>query len=158
MDDDWVQGSVLSAVMPLWSHPLLPTCCAPLCNMVVTTITSCLDSTLGPGAGPGAQPQPPAHAQPDPGLVQQIIEMGFSQPRAEEALRRVRGMDLLAYNLHIPMFQSLGAWVNSLSLLSSQKSWTLQWYFWPGASNQKGCGPNAFSEHASSWKHLFLLG
>ncbi|KAK9866343.1 hypothetical protein WJX84_006185 [Apatococcus fuscideae] len=48
-----LQSSVLAAVMPIWGHYLLPTCCGPMCNMV------------------------------------QITEMGFSQPRAEEALRRV---------------------------------------------------------------------
>ncbi|KAK9833876.1 hypothetical protein WJX74_008569 [Apatococcus lobatus] len=84
-----LQSSVLAAVMPIWGHYLLPTCCGPMCNMVVTTITSCLDSTLGPAHGAGGQPPPPAHAPPDAGLVQQITEMGFSQPRAEEALRRV---------------------------------------------------------------------
>lgn len=85
-----MQASVLAAVMPIWGHYLLPTCCGPMCNMVVTTITSCLDSTLGPASGAAGQPPPPAHAPPDAGLVQQITEMGFSQPRVEEALRRVR--------------------------------------------------------------------
>jgi hypothetical protein len=94
-----LHSDILAAVLPLWSHPT--TCFAP--TGVVTSLVRVLQTCAqGPshasavlrhtqrGAGAvaaaAAARAPPA---PDAGMVQHIMEMGFSQGRAEDALRRV---------------------------------------------------------------------
>lgn len=89
-----LHSDILAAVLPLWSHPKAAYAPTGVLTALVRVLQTCAQ-------GPShanlvlrySQRQAPSTArvqpQPDPQLVQQIIEMGFSQGRAEEALRRV---------------------------------------------------------------------
>jgi UBA/TS-N domain len=89
-----LHARVLAAVLPLWSHPVA--CHAPpgVLTSLIRVLQTCAQ---GPGhaslilrySQAGRAPAPRPVPQPDPALVQQIVEMGFAQARAEEALRRV---------------------------------------------------------------------
>eukprot|EP00899_Mesostigma_viride_P004970 jgi/Mesvir1/14474/Mv05181-RA.1 len=114
-----LQGRVLGAVLPVWRHPLArrckPSLVAPLVSLMTNVVTGTegLDalhkraaasssgrgaragrgpggawSALGGGAGAsaGARAPPPA---PSATSIARIVEMGFSEARASEALRHV---------------------------------------------------------------------
>lgn len=90
-----LHSDILGAVLPLWSHPKAAYIPSNVLTALVRVLQTCaqgpshatlvLRYSQGRQAPPAARVQP----QPDPQLVQQIIDMGFSQARAEEALRRV---------------------------------------------------------------------
>jgi hypothetical protein len=93
-----LHSNILAAVLPLWSHP--QTCYAP--TGIITSLVRVLQTCAqGPSHASivlrysqgrqGAQAAAAARAPPAPdaAMVGQIMEMGFSQGRAEEALRRV---------------------------------------------------------------------
>ena len=94
-----VQGEVLGAVLPLFEHRQLGAAGARLIASLVCILASCSWGVLAPVGAPrlqrilrasAAPPGAPARAAVDAVQVQQIIEMGFPQPAAELALRRVR--------------------------------------------------------------------
>lgn len=60
---------------------------------VVSVLRNCTENAAQLQAATAAAARPSARtaaAAADPARVQQIVEMGFSQAQAEEALRRVR--------------------------------------------------------------------
>lgn len=76
---------------PSMTNPLLP-------QSLVSVMRNCMENTQQlqaaaaaaartAGAATGRAPR-----QPNPAMVQHIVEMGFPQARAEEALRQVRGV------------------------------------------------------------------
>ena len=83
------QALVLRAVLPLWSDPALAAFSPQLAQLVIDILTNCTDGAAVTTAAAAVRAGPRPLHQPDPAVVQQIVEMGFTQPRAEEALRRV---------------------------------------------------------------------
>lgn len=90
-----LHSDILAAVLPLWSHPNAAYAPTGVLTALVRVLQTCAQ---GPGhaslvlrysQGRQAPAAARVQAQPDPQVVQQIMEMGFSQARAEEALRRV---------------------------------------------------------------------
>lgn len=83
---------MLGAVLPLLEHPQLGAAGPRLIGALVGILVSCSWGTraAGPSWAAAAAPGAPARAAVDAAQVQQIIEMGFPQPAAELALRRVR--------------------------------------------------------------------
>lgn len=81
------QETVSAAVLPLWANPELASLSPDMAQRIISILTKCTKGTerVTPVTRPAAR-QP---AQPDPATVQRIVDMGFSAPRAEEALRRV---------------------------------------------------------------------
>jgi hypothetical protein len=88
-----LHSHILSAVLPLWSHPKAAYAPAGVLTAMIRVLQTC-------SAGPShaslvlryqQQGRPVQRVQPapDPQMVTTITEMGFSQARAEEALRRV---------------------------------------------------------------------
>ncbi|KAK9830284.1 hypothetical protein WJX72_010812 [[Myrmecia] bisecta] len=84
-----LQGMILAAVLPVWSHPLLPACNPRIASLVIGILTNCSQGTASAALRMGRMATARTAPQPDAAAVQQIVEMGFTQPRAEEALRRV---------------------------------------------------------------------
>jgi hypothetical protein len=78
---------VSAAVLPLWANPELASMSPDMAQRIISILTKCTKGTerVTPVTRPAAR-QP---AQPDPATVQRIVDMGFTPPRAEEALRRV---------------------------------------------------------------------
>jgi hypothetical protein len=88
-----LHSHILSAVLPLWSHPKAAHAPAGVLTAMIRVLQTC-------AAGPShaslvlryqqqGRPVQRVQPQPDAAMVQTITEMGFSQARAEEALRRV---------------------------------------------------------------------
>ena len=75
--------------MPLWAEPDLAATSPDAAQRIVSILTKCINGTSRVSAQPLARPGIRAAFQPDPEVVQQISDMGFPQPRVEEALRRV---------------------------------------------------------------------
>lgn len=91
-----LHSDILGAVLPLWSHPQAAYVPTGVLTALVRVLQTCAQgpshATVVLRYSQGRQaPAAAARAQPqaDPQLVQQIVDMGFSQARAEEALRRV---------------------------------------------------------------------
>lgn len=90
-----LHSDILGAVLPLWSHPKAAYVPTGVLTALVRVLQTCAQgpshATLVLRYSQGRQAPAAARAQPqpDPLLVQQIIDMGFSQARAEDALRRV---------------------------------------------------------------------
>ena len=85
-----LQATVMKAVLPLWSYNKLPKCSFRITRQVITILTECTTGTSAAMAllnRASAVGRPTA--APDPAMVQNIIDMGFSRPHVEEALRRV---------------------------------------------------------------------
>uniref|UniRef100_A0A7I4AEX4 HECT-type E3 ubiquitin transferase n=1 Tax=Physcomitrium patens TaxID=3218 RepID=A0A7I4AEX4_PHYPA len=88
-----LQAQVLEVILPVWNHPHFAQCSATFITLIASIITHVYTgvgdtkiSRPGGGASAGARlPGPP----PDESAISSIVEMGFSRPRAEEALRRV---------------------------------------------------------------------
>ena len=91
-----LQGQILQAVLPLWSNPRAGQASPGVLGALIRVLQTCAQG-VGQASmllryGAGASPRRTAVrtlAQPNAATVQQIVEMGFSQARAEEALRRV---------------------------------------------------------------------
>jgi hypothetical protein len=90
-----LHSDILGAVLPLWSHPKAAYVPTGVLTALVRVLQTCAQGpshaslVLRYSTGRQAPSQARAQPQPDPQLVQQIIDMGFTQARAEEALRRV---------------------------------------------------------------------
>eukprot|EP00884_Botryococcus_braunii_P008520 jgi/Botrbrau1/1766/Bobra.0217s0021.1 len=85
-----LQASILAAVLPVWNEPELASCHVHISQSIIRILTACTVGVSG-AAAPASRTslfstgRPP----PDPTTVQRIVEMGFSQARAEMAIRRV---------------------------------------------------------------------
>ena len=73
----------------MWASPRLAACSAPVASAVIGVLTHCAEGPQAASAAAGRGATGRSAAAPDAGLVQQIVEMGFTQRRAEDALRRV---------------------------------------------------------------------
>ncbi|KAL8209796.1 hypothetical protein R6Q57_006528 [Mikania cordata] len=87
-----LQSQVLDVILPVWNHPMFPSCNPGFITTIVTLVTHIYcgvgdskRSTVG-GFGSGNQRFMPP---PDEATIATIVEMGFTRGRAEEALRRV---------------------------------------------------------------------
>ncbi|KAK1417994.1 hypothetical protein QVD17_27130 [Tagetes erecta] len=87
-----LQSQVLDVILPVWNHPLFPSCNPAFITSIVTLVTHIYcgvgdaKRTTGGGSGSGNQRLIPP---PDEATIATIVEMGFTRGRAEEALRRV---------------------------------------------------------------------
>ena len=85
-----MQATVVKAVLPLWSHPQLSKCSFRITRHVITILTDCSAGTSSASAVLNrASTVIRPNAAPDPAMVQNIVDMGFSRARVEETLRRV---------------------------------------------------------------------
>lgn len=82
-----LQSMVLKAVLPVWTHPRFPECNYEFITTVVNIFRHIFSGvevkSVGSNVGRVAGPPPNESA------ISTIVEMGFSRPRAEEALRQV---------------------------------------------------------------------
>ena len=84
-----VQATILDAVLPVWSNPHMASTSVAGSGIVTHILKKCTEETKPlPAAASRAQQR--AEMTPDPAIVQQCVEMGFSEARVQEALRRVR--------------------------------------------------------------------
>lgn len=79
-----LQAQILSAVLPLWSHPLAGKASWAMLSTLVRVLQVCSQGTAQASAylrqaGGAGRIGVPRQVAPDPGTVQQIVEMGFSQ-------------------------------------------------------------------------------
>ncbi len=81
-----VQSAILDAVLPVWSNPLLASGSPQNTGAVTSILKHCKEAVTSPASRSGAR----GILSPDPAIVQQVVEMGFSEERVREALRRVR--------------------------------------------------------------------
>ena len=81
-----VQSAILDAVLPVWSNPLLASGSPQNTSAVTSILKHCTEAVTAPASRSGAR----GLLSPDPAIVQQVVEMGFSEERVREALRRVR--------------------------------------------------------------------
>ncbi len=90
-----IQSRVLLSVMPIWNHPLF----AHFPQRFITSLIhanryimegeAAAAAASAASAKPRAPPKAKKQFEPDPGVVTQLMEMGFSQRRAEDALRHI---------------------------------------------------------------------
>jgi hypothetical protein len=88
-----LQAQVLEVILPVWNHPMFPQCSANFITSIATIITHVYtgvgDAKASRTAGAGGAGARLVGPPPDESSISMIVEMGFSRPRAEEALRRV---------------------------------------------------------------------
>eukprot|EP00210_Caulerpa_lentillifera_P005107 g4879.t1 len=88
-----LQESILGAVLPVWSSPYIAKTAPAITSNVIGILNSCLDGETNLSAAFRAIRSDGGATgnhwrQPDPSIVQQIIDMGFTRARAMQALRR----------------------------------------------------------------------
>lgn len=76
--------------MPMWANPDLASLSPEVAQRIISILTKCTKGIEKTGASPLGRASVRPVVQPDPAIVQQIVEMGFASARAEMALRRVR--------------------------------------------------------------------
>ena len=83
------QATILDAVLPIWINPHMASSGIASSGIVTLILKKCTEETkpLPAAASRAAQR---AELALDPAIVQQCVEMGFSEARVQEALRRVR--------------------------------------------------------------------
>ncbi|KAK9156355.1 hypothetical protein Sjap_003835 [Stephania japonica] len=88
-----LQSQVLDVVLPIWNHPMFPSCSSSLVIAMVSLVTHIYsgvgDVRRGRSGTSGSVAQRFLGPPPDEGTIAAIVEMGFTRARAEEALRRV---------------------------------------------------------------------
>ncbi|PKA67035.1 E3 ubiquitin-protein ligase UPL1 [Apostasia shenzhenica] len=88
-----LQSQVLDAILPLWNHPMFPSCSPLFISSVVSLVThiySGVGSVKRGHTGITSTVGPRVLTRPlDESTIATIVEMGFSRIRAEEALRNV---------------------------------------------------------------------
>ncbi|KAG8365159.1 hypothetical protein BUALT_Bualt18G0075300 [Buddleja alternifolia] len=88
-----LQSQVLDVILPIWNHPMFPSCSPAFITSIISLIThvySGVSDAKGHRSGlSGSANQRFMPPPPDEGTIATIVEMGFSRARAEEALRRV---------------------------------------------------------------------
>ncbi|KAJ8645550.1 hypothetical protein MRB53_007298 [Persea americana] len=82
-----LQSKVLKAVLPIWSHPQFTDCSYEFITAIISIVRHVYSGVEVRNASNIRAPitGPP----PDESTISMIVEMGFSRPRAEEALRQV---------------------------------------------------------------------
>lgn len=75
--------------MPLWADADLAAMSPEVAQRIISILTKCTKGIDKVGVAPLGRSAVRPLVQPDPGIVQQIVEMGFPAARAEQALRRV---------------------------------------------------------------------
>ncbi|XP_006474874.1 E3 ubiquitin-protein ligase UPL1 isoform X2 [Citrus sinensis] len=88
-----LQSQVLDVILPVWNHPLFPNCSPGFIASVISLVTHAYSGVgevkrnrNGIAGSTSQRFMPPP---PDENTIATIVDMGFSRPRAEEALRRV---------------------------------------------------------------------
>lgn len=86
-----LQSQVLDVMLPVWNHPMFPSCSSTFITSIISLVTH-IYSGVGDvkrnrnGGSTNQLFMPPP---PDENTIATIVEMGFTRARAEEALRRV---------------------------------------------------------------------
>lgn len=81
--------------MPLWANPDLAGMLPDVAQRIISILTKCTKGIDKSGAASLSRASVRTIVQPDPAIVQQIVEMGFSSTRAEYALRRVSSWSVI---------------------------------------------------------------
>ncbi|XP_026392926.1 E3 ubiquitin-protein ligase UPL1-like isoform X1 [Papaver somniferum] len=88
-----LQSQVLDVVLPVWNHPMFPSCSSAFISSMVSLITHIYfgvgDVKRGRNGTTGSAAQRFMAPPPDESTISTIVEMGFTRTRAVEALRRV---------------------------------------------------------------------
>ncbi|PWA88758.1 HECT domain-containing protein [Artemisia annua] len=88
-----LQSQVLDVILPVWNHPMFPSCNPGFITTIVTLVTHIYcgvgDAKRSRSGGSGSGNQRFMPPPPDEATITTIVEMGFTRARAEEALRRV---------------------------------------------------------------------
>lgn len=83
--------------MPLWEDADLAAMSPEVAQRIISILTKCTKGIDKASMSPLGRSAVRPLVQPDPAIVQQIVEMGFPAARAEQALRRV-GLTLFIAN------------------------------------------------------------
>lgn len=88
-----LQSQVLDVLLPVWNHPMFPSCSSSFITSIISLIThiynGASDVKQNRSGFSGTANQRFMPPPPDEATIATIVEMGFSRARAEEALRRV---------------------------------------------------------------------
>lgn len=85
-----LQSAVVQHVLPVWNSSSLFQCSPRLVSSVITTLTNSMDGAVVAASHTATRPGGGrSHTAPDPDMIQQIVDMGFTHARAEEAFRQV---------------------------------------------------------------------
>ncbi|GFZ07365.1 LOW protein: E3 ubiquitin ligase-like protein [Actinidia rufa] len=88
-----LQSQVLDAILPVWNHPMFPSCRPGFITSIVSLVTHVYfgvgDMKRNRSGASGSTNQRLMAPPPDEATIATIVEMGFTRERAEEALRRV---------------------------------------------------------------------
>ncbi|PSR95563.1 E3 ubiquitin-protein like [Actinidia chinensis var. chinensis] len=88
-----LQSQVLDAILPVWNHPMFPSCRPGFITSIVSLVTHVYsgvgDMKRNRSGASGSTNQRFVPPPPDEATIATIVEMGFTRERAEEALRRV---------------------------------------------------------------------
>eukprot|EP00252_Welwitschia_mirabilis_P007759 TRINITY_DN1943_c0_g1_i1.p1 TRINITY_DN1943_c0_g1~~TRINITY_DN1943_c0_g1_i1.p1 ORF type:complete len:3671 (+),score=717.88 TRINITY_DN1943_c0_g1_i1:355-11367(+) len=89
-----LQSQVLYAVLPIWNHPVFPSCSPNLITSIVTILNHIYSGTSVSKEGRGGTSGSTGHRHrgfpPDETVVSTMVDMGFPRARVEEALRNVQ--------------------------------------------------------------------
>uniref|UniRef100_A0A2P2M8T8 HECT-type E3 ubiquitin transferase n=1 Tax=Rhizophora mucronata TaxID=61149 RepID=A0A2P2M8T8_RHIMU len=88
-----LQSQVLDVIVPVWNHPMFPSCSPAFIASIVSLVTHVYsgvgDVKRNHSGVSGSTSQRFVPPPPDEAAIAAIVEMGFTRARAEEALRRV---------------------------------------------------------------------
>lgn len=88
-----LQSQVLDVILPVWNHPMFPSCNPGFITTIVSLVTHVYcgvgDAKRSRNGVSGSTNQRFMPPPPDEATIATIVEMGFTRARAEEALRRV---------------------------------------------------------------------
>ncbi|XAR67356.1 Ubiquitin--protein ligase [Bertholletia excelsa] len=88
-----LQSQVLDVILPVWNHPMFPSCSpgfiTPIISLVTNIYSGVGDVKRNRSGTAGSTNQRFMAPPPDEATINTIVEMGFTRARAEEALRRV---------------------------------------------------------------------
>lgn len=88
-----LQSQVLDVILPVWNHPMFPSCSlgfvASILSLVTHVYSGVGDVKRNRNGVVGTSNQRFVPPPPDEATIATIVEMGFTRARAEEALRRV---------------------------------------------------------------------
>ena len=86
-----LQSQVLDGILPVWNHPMFPSCSSTFINSIISLVTHVYSGVgdVKRNRNGGSTNQLFMPPPPDENTIATIVEMGFTRARAEEALRRV---------------------------------------------------------------------